>query len=70
MVATDGAHFDLIIIGGGTTDIAVAGGLAENPIVNVLVVKAGAGNSHETGEIIAPLMAMDLCKTVTASMKE
>ncbi|KAH6663415.1 hypothetical protein B0J14DRAFT_609416 [Halenospora varia] len=60
MVATDGAHFDFIIVGGGTAGNTVAGRLAENPIVNVLVVEAGVGNSHEIEEIITPSMAMDL----------
>jgi len=59
-MATDGAHFDFIIVGGGTAGNTVAGRLAENPNVNVLVVEAGVGNSHEIEEIITPSMAMDL----------
>jgi choline dehydrogenase-like flavoprotein len=56
MVATDGAHFDFVIVGGGTAGNTVAGRLAENPNVNVLVVEAGVGNSHEIEEITTPSM--------------
>jgi choline dehydrogenase len=60
MVTTDGAHFDFIVVGGGTAGNTVAGRLAENPNVTVLVVEAGVGNSHEIEEITTPSMAMDL----------
>jgi choline dehydrogenase len=60
MVVTNGAHFDFIIVGGGTAGNTVAARLTENPNVDVLVVEAGVGNSHETEEIITPSMAMDL----------
>ncbi|KAF8924118.1 hypothetical protein BGZ58_002138 [Dissophora ornata] len=59
-MATHGAHFDFIIVGGGTAGNTVAGRLAENPNVNVLIVEAGAGNPSEIEEIITPSKAMDL----------
>ena len=60
MAAKDGAHFDFIVVGGGTAGNTVAGRLAENPSVTVLVIEAGVGNSHEIEEITTPSMAMDL----------
>jgi choline dehydrogenase-like flavoprotein len=36
-------EFDFIVVGGGTAGNAVAGRLAENPKVSVLVVEAGPG---------------------------
>ncbi|KAK9314902.1 GMC oxidoreductase [Lipomyces starkeyi] len=59
-MVTNGAHFDFIIVGGGTAGNVVAGRLAENPNVTILVVEAGVGNSHEIEEITTPGMAMDL----------
>jgi choline dehydrogenase len=60
MVTTNGAHFDFIVVGGGTAGNTVAGRLAENSNVTVLVVEAGVGNSYEIEEITTPSMAMDL----------
>lgn len=60
MAATDGAHFDFIVVGGGTAGNTVAGRLAENAHVNILVVEAGVGNSHDIHEITTPALAMDL----------
>ncbi|KAH6699685.1 hypothetical protein BKA61DRAFT_213594 [Leptodontidium sp. MPI-SDFR-AT-0119] len=59
-MAADGAHFDFVVVGGGTAGNTVAGRLAENPHVTVLVIEAGVGNSHEIEEITTPSMAMDL----------
>lgn len=36
-------EFDFIVVGGGTAGNVVAGRLAENPDVSVLVVEAGRG---------------------------
>jgi choline dehydrogenase-like flavoprotein len=36
-------EYDFIVVGGGTAGNAVAGRLAENPDVSVLVVEAGPG---------------------------
>lgn len=58
--ATDGAHFDFIIVGGGTAGNAVAGRLAENHNVSVLIVEAGVDNPSEIEEITTPSMAMNL----------
>src|SRR5271170_3558416 len=60
MAAKDGAHFDFIVVGGGTAGNTVAGRLAENPNVTILVIEAGVGNSHEIEEITTPSAAMDL----------
>ena len=35
------ASFDFIVVGGGTAGCTVAGRLAENPKVSVLVIEAG-----------------------------
>lgn len=56
----NGARFDFVVVGGGTAGNTVAGRLAENPNVSVLVVEAGVGNSHEIEEIITPSEAMEL----------
>jgi choline dehydrogenase len=36
-------EFDFIVVGGGTAGNVVAGRLAENPKVSVLVIEAGIG---------------------------
>jgi choline dehydrogenase len=59
-MVSDGAHFDFIVVGGGTAGNTVAGRLAENPNVSILVVEAGVGNSHEIDEITTPALAQDL----------
>ncbi|KAF8972877.1 hypothetical protein BGZ46_009985 [Entomortierella lignicola] len=58
--ATDGARFDFIIVGGGTAGNTVAGRLAENPNVSILIVEAGVDNPSEIAEITTPGVAMDL----------
>jgi len=52
--------FDFIVVGGGTAGNAVAGRLAENPKVRVLVVEAGVANPREIEEISTPARAFDL----------
>ncbi|KAJ5104758.1 hypothetical protein NUU61_002105 [Penicillium alfredii] len=54
------ARFDFIVVGGGTAGNLVAGRLAENPNVKVLVLEAGVGNSKDIEEIRTPAEAMDL----------
>ncbi|KAG0207398.1 hypothetical protein BGX28_001337 [Mortierella sp. GBA30] len=54
------AHFDFIVVGGGTAGNTVAGRLAENPNVRVLIVEAGVANPAEIEEITTPSKAMSL----------
>lgn len=56
----DGAHFDFIVVGGGTAGNCVAGRLAENPNVNVLIVEAGVGNPWDLEPVTTPSMAMEI----------
>lgn len=60
MSPQDGARFDFIVVGGGTAGNLVAGRLAENPKVRILVIEAGVANSKDIEEIRTPAMAMDL----------
>lgn len=60
MAAKDGAHFDFIVVGGGTAGNIVACRLAENPNVRVLVVEAGIGTSKDNEEIRTPGLAMEI----------
>jgi choline dehydrogenase len=57
---TNGTHFDFIIVGGGTAGNTVAGRLAENPNVSILIVEAGVDNPKEIDEITTPCKAMGL----------
>jgi choline dehydrogenase-like flavoprotein len=57
---TDGARFDFVIVGGGTAGNVVAGRLAENPDVSVLIVEAGVGNPEEIEDVTTPSLAMGL----------
>lgn len=60
MSVQDNARFDFIVVGGGTAGNTVAGRLAENPNVRVLVVEAGVANSRDIEEIRTPAEAMNL----------
>lgn len=59
MVST-GNEYDFIVVGGGTAGNAVAGRLAENPNVRVLIVEAGIPNPDEIEEITTPSKAFSL----------
>ncbi|RSL40950.1 hypothetical protein CEP54_015966 [Fusarium duplospermum] len=56
----NGSHFDFVVVGGGTAGNVVAGRLAENPNVSILVVEAGIGNPQDIHEITTPSSAMGL----------
>ena len=56
----DGAHFDFIVVGGGTAGNVVAGRLAENPNVSILVIEAGRGDPENEELITTPSSAMEL----------
>ncbi|GAV50584.1 hypothetical protein ZYGR_0Y00260 [Zygosaccharomyces rouxii] len=53
-------EYDFIVLGGGTAGNVVAGRLAENPDVRILVVEAGVGNTLEIEDIKTPSSAMEL----------
>lgn len=56
----DGARFDFVVVGGGTAGCIVAGRLAENAGVNVLVVEAGVGNPWDLDGVNTPSLGMSL----------
>jgi choline dehydrogenase-like flavoprotein len=57
---SNGSQFDFIIVGGGTAGNTVAGRLAENPDVKVLIVEAGIANPQAIDEITTPSKAFGL----------
>ncbi|KAL4999849.1 choline dehydrogenase [Aspergillus recurvatus] len=59
-MATTDNHFDFIVIGGGTAGNTVAGRLASNPSVRIVVIEAGPTNPYNVPEITTPSSAMDL----------
>ncbi|EON97379.1 putative glucose-methanol-choline oxidoreductase protein [Phaeoacremonium minimum UCRPA7] len=52
--------FDFIVVGGGTAGCAVAGRLAENPKVSVLIIEAGIDNPGDVDAITTPARAFEL----------
>ncbi|KAJ7029218.1 hypothetical protein C8F04DRAFT_1116936 [Mycena alexandri] len=53
-------EFDFIVVGGGTAGCAVAGRLAENAKVKILVIEAGITNPGDIDEIMTPARAFEL----------
>lgn len=53
-------EFDFIVVGGGTAGNVVAGRLAENPNVSILVIEAGIGNPQDVEAITTPSSAFSL----------
>lgn len=47
MASNNNTYFDFIVVGGGTAGNVVAGRLAENPNVKILIVEAGVGNPEQ-----------------------
>lgn len=56
----NGNEYDFIVVGGGTAGNAVAGRLAENPRVRILVVEAGIPNPYQVPAITTPSQAFNL----------
>lgn len=60
MSAVANAQFDFIVVGGGTAGNTVAGRLAENPNVHILVVEAGVAHPEQAEDITTPSKAFGL----------
>lgn len=60
MPITNGAHFDFVVVGGGTAGNVVASRLAESPNATILIVEAGIGDPEKVFDITTPSHAMDL----------
>ncbi|KAJ4288357.1 hypothetical protein N0V88_007395 [Collariella sp. IMI 366227] len=53
-------EFDFIVVGGGTAGCVVAGRLAENPDVKILIIEAGISNPADVDAITTPGRAFEL----------
>ena len=53
-------EYDFIVLGGGTAGCCIAGRLAENPNLSILVVEAGPGNPLSEPRISTPARAFEL----------
>lgn len=53
-------RFDFVVVGGGTAGCVVAGRLAENPKVSVLIIEAGPDNPEDLEAVTTPSMAMGI----------
>lgn len=53
-------EFDFIIVGGGTAGLLVAGKLAANPKIQILIVEAGRSHPEEFPEVTTPALAFEL----------
>ncbi|KAJ9264762.1 CAZyme family AA3 [Paecilomyces variotii] len=53
-------EYDFIVVGGGTAGSAVAGRLAENPSVSILLIEAGPADAKHIPEIMTPGRAFEL----------
>ncbi|KAF7953584.1 uncharacterized protein EAE97_000983 [Botrytis byssoidea] len=60
MVVPIDNHFDFIVVEGGTGGNTVAGRLAENANVKVLIIEAGPGHNKDIPEIQTPARAFEL----------
>lgn len=48
-------EYDFIIAGGGTAGNVVAGRLAENPDVSILIIEAGIGYVRSTFDLVCEI---------------
>ncbi|KAJ5170111.1 Glucose-methanol-choline oxidoreductase C-terminal [Penicillium coprophilum] len=60
MASVNPNTYDFIVVGGGTAGNVVAGRLAENADVKILVIEAGLGNPDDIPEITTPARAFEL----------
>jgi choline dehydrogenase-like flavoprotein len=60
MTVANNTRFDFVVVGGGTAGNTVAGRLAENPNVKILVIEAGVDDSKDNALIRTPAEAMNL----------